>query len=190
MGFYPAGRDVKKDKCRAWFKFHQPSGSPVTVSNQSIVMERRQVQCGNFWVLVSSQGQFISPCLDLFLSTGERSVFPPGLLVIGIKWNSCEMLWKIQRAIEMESILFMAIHYSFLLLSDLRYTGLNYFYFIVLEILSSPRPFFFISLFSLILVLHPSFPLPLPLPTTNVFNMFLRKYTHTHTHRCFICMEL
>lgn len=154
-------------------------------------MEIRQVQNGNFWVLVSSQGQFISPCLDIFLSRRERSVFPPGLLVIGIQWNSCEMLWKTQRAIKMESILFMAINYSFLLLSDLRYTRLNYFYSIILEILSSPRPFcLFISLFFLIPVLHPSFPLPLPLLTTTVFNMFLRKYTHTHTHRCFMCMEL
>lgn len=76
------------------------------------------------------------------LNTGERSVFPLGLLVIGIKWNSYEMLWKIQRIRERESILIMAINYYFWLLSDFRYTGLNYFSSFVLEILSSPRPFF------------------------------------------------
>lgn len=53
VGFYLAGRGVKKDKWWAWFRFHLPSESLVTTSDQSIVVEGRQVPSGSFWVLVS-----------------------------------------------------------------------------------------------------------------------------------------
>lgn len=71
------------------------------------------MQSGSFGVLGSSQPQLLSPRLRPFSLRCGEDVFPIGLLLTGITEKSCEMLRKMQRAIEMKSIIFMAISYDF-----------------------------------------------------------------------------
>lgn len=170
---------MKKDKWRAWFKFHQPSGSLVTVSDQFIVVEKRQVQSGNFWVLVPSQGQFISPHLDFFLSTLGRGVSSlQGYLLLVSSETAVKCFERFKESYRKHfTLLFLIIswsqvHWIALLLL------LCFWNVIIAKVL-----FLIYSLFFLILVLHPC-----SVPTTtasknyfNVFNVF-RKDTHILTH--------
>ena len=177
LGFHPAGRDVKKEKWRVWFKFHQPSGSPVIAFDQSIVEERRQVQYGSLWVLESSQVFSSSPGLDFLLFTLGRGMSPHGAACyqdqIKELWNSL----KDSKSHRNTKHYMCGNDLQILLSLDLSCIGSKYHYSSILDILSSP-----FSLFSLILVLHPITCHPVLPKTTLICLICSLENTHTFTH--------